>query len=48
MYEVITEPPVSYIAQDIKTLVPLIDVVGATGVVGKVAAIIAISLEIEL
>jgi hypothetical protein len=42
------DPPVSYITQDINTLVPLIDVVGATGVVGKVAAIIAISLEIAL
>jgi hypothetical protein len=34
--------------QDIKTFVPLITVVGATGVVGRVAAMIAISLEIAL
>jgi hypothetical protein len=48
VYEVITDPPVSCMIQDIKTFVPLITVVGATGVVGRVAAMIAISLEIAL
>jgi len=48
VYEVITDPPVSSIFQDIRTLVPLMAVVGAEGVVGRVAAMIAISLDIAL
>ena len=34
--------------QEIRTLVPLMAVVGAKGVVGRVAAMIAISLDIAL
>jgi hypothetical protein len=48
VYEVITDPPVSYMIQEIRTLVPLMAVVGAKGVVGRVAAMIAISLDIAL
>lgn len=48
MYEVMTEPPVSAMIQEMRTLVPLMDVIGATGVVGLVAAIIDLSTELVL
>ena len=43
-----TEPPVSAMIQEMRTLVPLMDVIGATGVVGLVAAIIDLSTELVL
>jgi len=46
--EVITEPPVLGTVQVISTFVPLIDVTGAGGVSGLVAAIIANYYELVL
>ena len=43
-----TEPPVLGAIHDIRTFVPLIEVTGALGVVGLVAAIKAIYAELEL